>query len=419
MNTTYTKPVRSVAVIGGGIVGMLTAWSLLRSGFMVTVLERDLYGLGCSTGNAGSVSAGSVVPLGMPGMWKQVPGWMLDPDGPLHIRGDHAIQVLPWLVRFLVASGADSVERISHALKALTAPSLKIYQEVVDQVGARSLFEVTGQLQVYQSAEGLLKDAAGWALRRARGVEVRDVAAGEIRDLEPAVAHTFTHGVFLPNEGMIINPARLIKEVGVAFVQNGGRIEELSVQGFDVSADQQVRIRASGRLIESDAIVVAAGAWSHTLAAELGDSIPLESQRGYHVMFPESGVSISRPVVASETKCFATPMEFGLRVAGTVEFGSLDAPANSRRVEGLLRHSKSLFPGLETAHYSEWMGNRPCLPDSLPVIGRATKFPSVYFAFGHGHLGMTCAPMTSKIVSDLIGGKEPSVNLEPYRPDRF
>lgn len=418
MNTIDNKPVRSVAVIGGGIVGMLTAWNLLRSGFKVTLLERDLYGLGCSTGNAGSVSAGSVVPLGMPGMWKQVPGWMLDPDGPLHIRGDYAIQVLPWLVRFLAASGAESVERISHALKALTAPSLKIYQEVVDQVGARSLFEVTGQLQVYQSVEGFLKDAAGWALRRARGVDVRDVTAGEIRDLEPAVAHTFTHGVFLPNEGMIINPARLIKEVGAAFVQNGGRIEEVTVQGFEVS-DQQVKIRASGRLIESDSIVVAAGAWSHTLAAQLGDSIPLETQRGYHVMFPESGVSISRPVVASETKCFATPMEFGLRVAGTVEFGSLDAPANARRVEGLLRHSKSLFPGLETAHYSKWMGNRPCLPDSLPVIGRATKFPSVYFAFGHGHLGMTCAPMTSRIVSDLISGKEPSVNLEPYRPDRF
>ncbi|VTU45373.1 NAD(P)/FAD-dependent oxidoreductase [Variovorax sp. PBL-E5] len=410
---------RRVVVIGGGIVGMLTAWNLIRTGFEVTLLEREVFGLGCSTGNAGSVSAGSVAPLGMPGMWKQVPGWMLDPDGPLHIRGDHAIQVLPWLVRFLAASKPDSVERISHALKALTAPSIQIYQDVVDQIGARSLLQVTGQLQVYSSEEARQKDAAGWSLRRARGVTVQEVSRGEIRDLEPAIAPAFTHGIYLPNEGMIINPSRLIRELGASIQKNGGVIKEVAVRGFEIDASKNVRILAGNETIDADHIVVAAGAWSLPFASQLGDIVPLESQRGYHVMFSDSGVEIKRPVVASETKCFATPMEQGLRVAGTVEFGSLTAPTNSRRVEALLRHSKALFPSLRAAKYSEWMGNRPCLPDSLPVIGRSSNYPSVYFAFGHGHLGMTCAPMTSKVITDLIAGKTPAIDIQAYRADRF
>lgn len=410
---------RHVAVIGGGIVGLLSAWSLLRAGLKVTLIERDLSGPGCSTGNAGSVSAGSVAPLGMPGMWKRVPGWLVDPDGPLHIRADHALQVVPWLMRFVKASQPRRVEAISHALKALTAPSLDIYREVVREIDAPSLLETAGQLQLYTSDAARRKDAGGWALRRARGVTVQDVEGGVIHELEPAVGPQFTHGVYLPNEGMIVNPLRLVRRLAERFTANGGTVREWTVKGLGIQADRSVRIVCDGGVVEPDRIVIAAGVWSQRLAAQLGDSLPLESQRGYHVSFPRSGVKIRRTVVASEAKCFATPMEDGLRVAGTVEFGSSEAPATRRRVDALLRHSKALFPALSTAEYSDWMGNRPCMPDSLPVLGHAPKFPSVIYAFGHGHLGITCAPMTSRIVTELVLQRPPSIDLAPYSPARF
>ncbi len=416
---TTSSTARHICVIGGGIVGTLTAWRLLESGFKVTLLERDMFGLGCSTGNAGSVSAGSVVPLGMPGMWKQVPGWLMDPDGPLHIRGDHALQVLPWLVRFLKASTPERVESISHALKALTAPSVGIYREIVAKIGASSLLQVNGQLQVYSSDVARQKDAAGWALRRARGVVVQEVSAGEIRDLEPAIAPELTHGIYLPNEGMIVNPARLVRQLAESFVANGGTIKECLVKGFDIDGNRQIKVLTDQGTIQPDDIVIAAGAWSHTFASQFGDDVPLESQRGYHVSFPSAGIKIQRTVVASETKCFATPMEQGLRLAGTVEFGSLTAPANSRRVKALLRHSKTLFPDLDASTYTDWMGNRPCLPDSLPVVGRATNFANVYYAFGHGHLGVTCAPVTADIITSLVMDKQPAINLDAYSPTRF
>ncbi len=410
---------RHICVIGGGIVGTLTATRLLESGFKVTLLERDMGGLGCSTGNAGSVSAGSVVPLGMPGMWKQVPGWLLDPDGPLHVRADHALQVLPWLVRFLQASTPARVEQISHALKALTAPAVSSYREIVAAIGAPSLLQAQGQLQVYSSAIARQKDAAGWALRRARGVHFKEVCAGEIQDLEPAIAPSLTHGIYLPNEGMIINPGRLVQQLTRSFVAHGGTVNECLVKGFDIDGTRKITVMTDKGPLVPDDIVIAAGAWSHTFSAQLGDRVPLETQRGYHVSFPNAGIHIQRTVVAAETKCFATPMEQGLRLAGTVEFGSLTAPANRRRVQALLRHSKALFPNLDTSTYTEWMGNRPCLPDSLPVIGRASNFPNVYYAFGHGHLGVTCAPVTAGIIASLAQGKQTAINLDAYSPARF
>jgi glycine/D-amino acid oxidase-like deaminating enzyme len=311
------------------------------------------------------------------------------------------------------------VEAISHALKALTAPSVGLYREVTEQIAAPSLFEATGQLQVYSSEQARRKDAGGWALRRARGVTAREVTAGEIHDLEPAVGPQFTHGIYLPNEAMIVNPSRLVRRLAESFMASGGVVKEWNVKSLDVRGDRSIGIVCDAGVVEADFIVVAAGVWSRSLAAQLGDALPLESQRGYHVSFPESGVEIGRTVVAAEAKCFATPMEDGLRVAGTVEFASPEAPASRRRVEALLRHGKSLFPSLSTAKYTDWMGNRPCMPDSLPVLGHATNFPSVVYAFGHGHLGITCAPMTSRVVSDLILGKPASIDLKPYSPSRF
>ena len=415
-----TKPVKpQVTVVGAGIVGMLCAWTLLREGFAVCVLERDRSGTGCSSGNAGSVSAGSVAPIGMPGMWRKVPGWMLDPDGPFHIQANYALKVLPWLARFVSASSPRRVDAISPGLKSLTSPSIALYQRVVKDIGAEELLKITGQLQLYRSEAARQADSAVWALRRARGVQVCEVDSGEIRDLEAGVSASYTHGIYLPNEGMMVNPARLVEKITEDFVRSGGIMRHCTVLGFDIGPSGPRRILTDDGDMLVDRLLIAAGAWSHALAAKLGSDVPLQTQRGYHVTLPNPGITLKRPVVATDKKVFLISMEMGLRIAGTVEFANLDAAPNYRRARSLLRHGKSLLPALQTEHYTEWMGNRPCLPDSLPVIGRSPRHRSVYYAFGHGHLGLTSAPMTSQIVKDAFIGKESSLDLTPYRIDRF
>jgi D-amino-acid dehydrogenase len=410
---------KPVTVIGGGVVGMLCAWTLLKEGFAVSVLERDPADAGCSTGNAGSVSAGSVAPIGMPGMWRQVPAWMLDPDGPFHIQANSLFSVLPWLVRFLRQSSAPRVEKISHGLKALMAPSIDLYQRIVQDLGAGILLQTTGQLQLYRSAKARRADSAVWNLRRARGVQVNEVGAGEIRDLEPAISAAYTHGIWLPNEGTILNPGRLVQSIREDFVRHGGLLKPCTVRGFEIGAAGPRCVHTDQGAIPVDNVLIAAGAWSHLLASQLGSHVPLQTQRGYHVTLPDSGITLKRTVVATDKKIFVTSMEMGLRIAGTVEFGNLDSPPNFRRALALIDHGKGLLPALNAEPYSKWMGNRPCLPDSLPVIGPSQHYPSVVYAFGHGHLGLTGAPMTAQIVKDAFLGRKPSVDLTPYRVDRF
>jgi len=411
-----------VIVIGGGIIGTLTAWRLLEAGQRVCLIEADLDGLCCSTGNAGSISAGSVAPLGMPGIWKQVPAMLLDADGPLSIRADYALQIAPWLIRFLRSATPARMERAATALHTLNAPAMAAYRDLAGQLGSPGLFRATGQLQVYRSAEALRKDALGWRLKRAHGVEVRDVDAGELHDLEPDVGPQFTQGVFLPNEGMIAHPERLLRALREQFAAAGGEIVEARAHCVTPVDDTAVAVRTSQGVRQAGKAVIAAGAWSHRLARSLGDRLPLEPQRGYHVVLRDAGITLQRPVVAAEAKIFVSPMEMGLRAAGTVEFGRLDSAPNPRRVQALIRNTQTLFPALKIGapqDRSDWMGNRPCFPDSLPVIGPARHSRRILYAFGHGHLGLTQAPATARIVTDLLLDRPPACDLAPYSAHRF
>jgi D-amino-acid dehydrogenase len=410
-----------VIVIGGGIIGTLSACHLAQAGLGVVLMDADPDGLCCSTGNAGSISAGSVAPLAMPGIWKQVPGMLLDRDGPLTVRADYAWQAAPWLLRFLRSSGRARVERTARALLALNADAVARYRELADRLGAPGLVRATGQLQVYRSAEARDKDANGWRLKRAHGVRVTEVAAGELHELEPAVGPQFTHGVFLPDEGMVSNPGRLLQALRADFAAAGGefvRARAASVTPFD----GRVAVGTDVGTYEADKAVIAAGAWSHRLARGLGDRLPLQPQRGYHVVLRDPGFALQRPVVFAEAKLFATPMEMGLRMAGTVEFGSLETPPNPRRAAALLRNGLKLFPQLDAGapeDRTEWMGNRPCFPDSLPVIDTARRSRQVVYAFGHGHLGLTQAPATARLVTDLVLDRPPAIDPAPYSARRF
>lgn len=410
---------RAVIVVGGGIIGLAIAHALLRDGHRTVLVDPGIEELRCSYGNAGSISAGSVAPLGMPGVVRQVPGWLLSAQSPLHVSPGYWPRAIPWLTRFVLASRPDKVERISRALKPLLTDSIQRYRQWLGDLDALDLLSETGQLQLYPSDAYRDRDARVWALRRDRGVALQYVERGEILELEPSIGERYPCGVYLPNEGLIVNPARLVDKLAMRFGELGGKVVKARASRFHVESGRVQGVETDAGRYPAKAVVVAAGAWSNGLSRQLGDNLPLQTQRGYHLTFRHPRIEIGRVVVAVDKKCFISPLEDGLRVAGTVEFDGLAAKPNMARTHALRTAIEALLPGVETSNASAWMGNRPCFPDSMPVIDRATHHANVFYAFGNGHLGLTGAPMTGQLIADLVSGRAPTIDIAPFSARRF
>lgn len=410
-----------VLVIGAGIVGLCVAWHLARRGAAVTVLDGEEPGSGASSGNAGAISAGSVAPLAMPGVLRQVPQMLTDPAGALHVPPGYWPRAIPWLLRFVAAARPARVEAIAQALAGLLFGAMERHREILAAEGALDLLRDDGQLYLYRDDAHYAKDAAAWALRRRHGLRIEVLRGHDaIRALEPEVSPAYTLGLFLPEQGNSINPLRQAQAVAAGVRRMGGRILRRHVRAIATAEGRVVGAETDGGRVEADAVVLAAGAWSARLLRPLGLRVPLETQRGYHVMVPDAGVRLSRPVVPADRKAFLTPMEGGLRVAGTVEFGGLDRPPTPRRAELLIGDLKKVFPHADTrGARGFWMGHRPCLPDSLPVLGPVRRWPGLWCAFGHGHLGLTGSAPTGAVLGAAILGERPNLDLAPFAVERF
>ncbi|WJR80323.1 FAD-dependent oxidoreductase [Bradyrhizobium sp. NP1] len=414
------RPFSRLVVVGGGIAGITAALALLKRGLQVVVVDEGIAEKRCSFGNAGSLSPGSVAPLAMPGVLAQVPGMLLDPKAPLHIRASYILQAAPWLWRFVREASPARVQEISLGLSALLGTSIELYTGLLAEIGGTDLIRRRGQLQLYADEHSFRKDQAVWALRRARGVTVEDVNADDIRQLEPSIGKRYSFGVYLPNEGMITNPAGLVDRLTEVFVRRGGEVINAKVVAFDIGPERPRALLTNSGPVTGDAFVIAAGAWSTRLTRQIGDDLPLQTQRGYHITVHKPNVELSRPVVAADRKYFVTPMDIGLRIAGTVEFDSLDSAPNYARARALIANVPELLPDLKVGiDESIWMGHRPCMPDSLPVIDRASRFNNVFYAFGNGHLGLTGAPMTAELIAALVTGSKPAIDISPFRVSRF
>jgi D-amino-acid dehydrogenase len=410
----------SVTVIGAGIVGIGCASYLQRAGFKVTVVDELPPGESCSFGNAGIISPRSCVPVSTPGMLWKVPGYLSDPTGPLALRLSYFPTALPWLIRFLLAGRNSRVHAVSQAMKALHASCLDDYLPLLKDAGAPDLIKQTGSLAVSRRDGASAKDALASALREEAGIKSESLGIDEIRQLVPGLSPDFKSGIFFPATAQSINSFRLVQVLAENVVRNGGTIRRGRVTGFDLAMDGPRALRTDSGDVPVERLVIAAGAWSHRLAAQLGTSVPLEAERGYHVMLPNPGIPMPRlPVLASDHSFYATPMENGLRFAGTAEFAGVDGAPDYRRAKVLLEHGKKMFPGLDATGATEWMGRRPSLPDNLPVIDRSPRFPSVYYAFGHSHFGLMGAAVTGKLIAELISGAPSSIDLAPYRVTRF
>lgn len=412
------SPLR-VAVIGAGIVGVCCALYLRRDGHDVTLIESDAPGAGASLGNAGAISPGSCVPLSMPGMARKVPGWLLDPDGPLVIRPRYFPLALPWLIRFMLAGRKSRIEPIADALRALHMRTFDCYAPLLKSAGIESLVHRSGTLVVYESESAFADAARGLEMRRARGVAFETMAADGLRQSVPGLSDRYRFGVLFPEHGFVAEPHRLTRALADHFVATGGRLVRAGATKLRFSGARLAAVATDAGEVAADRVTIAAGAWSKPLARAAGLRIPLESQRGYHITFPTPGIAPRLPVTDAATSVYATPMEGGLRIAGTVEFAGLSAPPNWARARRLVALAQRMFPSVRTEGFTEWMGHRPSLPDSLPVIGPVPGRPDVLCAFGHSHNGMTSGPVTGRIVADLIAGRDPGFDIHPYRPDRF
>ncbi|MEW5423228.1 NAD(P)/FAD-dependent oxidoreductase [Amorphus sp. 3PC139-8] len=409
-----------IAIVGTGVVGACTAGWLQRDGHTITFVDPREAGEACSFGNAGSLSPSACLPVGMPGMWRNIPKWLLDPEGPLVIRAHYLPRILPWLLQFMQASTEKEVVRIATAVRNLLRPVFEAYEPLAQRAGASSLIRRNGCLYVYSSRESARRWKWGMDLRRNLGVEMREVDSDELAELEPALKGTFRFGQFASDNGSTPDPSALVKAIYGQAIKDGATHVRSSVTGFELTGGVVDRlVLDDGERLEVDGVVLAAGAWSARLSRQLGARIPLESQRGYHVTVADPNVILERNVMAVEHNIMVNPMHSGLRLAGTVEFAGLNAPPRYERAESLLRKGNDLFPGLHGSRESYWMGHRPCLPDSLPVIGLAPKADNAFLGFGHGHVGMCGGATTGREIANLVSGRDPEVDLSPFSPTRF
>ena len=409
---------QNITVIGAGIVGVATAIYLQRDGHRVTIVDKGEPGQGTSFGNAGSIAPSSIIPFALPGTLKNVPKWITDPLGPLSVSWRQIPSLLPWFLHFRSACTRERASQGAKALRSINGPSLENYTELLASAGAPDLLRHEGMLHVYRTEAGFAGSAFARQLRNEHAGEVEIVDAKRIHDIEPTLDDGYKLGFFLRDNGHVRSPWRVVDVLAKHFVANGGTIVRAAVERID-AANGRVTVKTDTGEIGGDHVVVSAGAASPRLVGGLGITVPVAPERGYHIEIPDPGVNVRVPVTDAEGKFVAAPMEGGLRFAGTSEFARADAPPNWGRTEALAKLAPTMFPGVNVDGYRQWMGTRPSTPDSLPVIGRAPRAPRVWLAYGHGHFGLMSAPATGQVISDLIAGRAPRLDIDPFRPDRF
>lgn len=408
----------SVAIIGAGIVGLCTARSLSDAGWQVTVFDAHDPGSQCSFGNAGALSEGSVAPLAMPGVMKQAASMLLDSTSALHVPFDYWLQAMPWFMRFISASRPERVRQIAASLHGLLAGSVANHQELARDIGHADLIKTTGQLHLYPNEQARDKDKASWQLKADFGMHMQAVDSEAIKALEPAVNASYRCGWFLPEEGWVTDPYQYSSAIHRANLEKGIAFVNTTIAKLQRS-DDKWHLSDAHQSWQSDHVVICAGMGSRALLDALKISVPLESQRGYHIQLPTPGLQLSRIVVLADRKIFMNPLQGQLRIAGTVEFGGTKKPMNTQRALLLKDHALAGLDKLNTSGFTTWMGHRPCLPDSMPVIGPTTKMPGLWCNFGHGHLGLTGSVNSAKLLTRAMNGQAAKEELAPFAPERF
>jgi len=408
-----------VTVVGAGIVGICTALSLLEKGFAVEMIDRDPPAEGASHGNAGVVSPWTCVPQSMPGVWKSVPKWLLDPEGPLAVRWAYAPRMIPWLIKFFQAASLNRLPAIADAMNVLNRPNVDLYRRHLEGTGHEHLLSDSIYVHVFKNpANADLKQLA-WRMRAERGVPLEVVGEGELHEIEPALSSDYKAAVLIKDQARALSPGDIGKVLAEKALSLGATFRQTGVNRIQPAADGGWVLHTDEGELAAEKLVVAAGAWSARLLAPLGIKVPLEAERGYHLVLKEPGITINNSIMDTEGKFVVSSMLTGVRCAGTAEFAGLDTPPDYRRAKVFKRLAKRLFPEINTEDSIEWMGSRPSFPDSLPCLGTVPGHPDLFAAFGHSHYGFGMAPNTGQIVAGVVSGEPTNVDMTPYGIKRF
>jgi D-amino-acid dehydrogenase len=405
-------------VVGAGIVGLCCAIELRRRGLPVTVLDRLEPGHGCSWGNAGILSARSVVPIGMPGMLRRLPQMLFGREGPLVIRWRSLPHTARWLWLLQRSATLAQVRRTARAMNQLYGSSVELHRALAHEAGVPELVSAAPGLYVHRDATGTDLQSLAWSLRREHGAHLELLEGAALHEAEPELSPDYRRGLRMGPMGHTVNPLRLTQAYAALLQRMGGSIVRGELRALQPTAEG-VSLFTEGATLQADAVVLAAGAWTAPLLRPLGWKLPLIAERGYHLSFAEPGLTLKHVVSEGGAHVAVGSMEGGLRIAGTEEIGLADDAPAWHRAELLRGIAQRMFPKARLGQASRWMGPRPGTPDSLPLIGALPGQPRLYVAAGHGHLGLTGAPHTGQLIAALLCGEMPGIDLAPYAPGRF
>jgi D-amino-acid dehydrogenase len=411
-----------ITIIGAGIIGISTAAFLQRAGHKVTVIDRVAPGDGCSFGNAGGVAFAEVMPTIHPRILLKIPGWLLDPLGPLTIRWSYLPKALPWFLAAGRNALPDRVRKITAARAALSLRVVSDFDTLLHAANASDLLVKKDSLRLYDTVAEYQAEESERITKREHGYDMKKLSPGEIAEIEPDLARDFACGSFHGGWYYVRNPKTVVTSIAEYVVRNGGEIicDDVIEVGQEGSRAAHIRLKAGGER-KLDRLVICAGAYSNFFARSFGDKVLLEAERGYHLVIPDPGITLGRSFTYVVTPMAVTPMDMGLRLAGTDEFAGLEAEPNWKRADALWPFAKRCLPNLRAIdqNVSRWMGRRPGTPDGLPVIGPSRKLTNVWYGFGHSHMGLTWGPTTGRLLSELLSGNKSNIDLSAFRADRF
>ena len=405
-----------IGIIGAGIQGVCNALFLQKKGFDVIIFDKDEPGCGASYGNAGHFSPYASVPLNRPDVLTDVPAMLLSSNGPLALKWNYVPKMIPWFLKFIRNCTKERMMHTATYMHQILDLALPAYEELFTEVDLEGLVVDNGIMYIWNN-QNISSRNLEIKIRDELGVKQKLLNSKEIHDLEPNIKPIYDGGVFYEYAKHTTNPKKVLLKLFDLFIQKGGKFLKHDIKNLNFDEDKPI-IRTEKQRFIFDKVVIACGAFSKKFTKDLYENIPLDTERGYHIHYKGYQHLISRPVVFSNRGFGMTPMEQGLRVVGTVEFGGLENPPSKGRIKNLINNAKFMLNDLPD-HEDEWLGFRPSLPDFLPVIGPSKNYKNVFYSFGHHHLGWTLGAISGKIISKMISEEKTNLNLEPYSSLRF